>query len=86
MIIFQLISAVFLVCAFAVCIGAMGLWLLAKDLGVIAPDDIPASLNRSGMGTPRRRQTPRRARGSSTTPLPFMISRWQDELFICYKK
>lgn len=50
MIIFQLISAVFLVCAFAVCIGAMGLWLLAKDLGVIAPDDIPASLNRSGDG------------------------------------
>ena len=40
----------FLVCAFAVCIGAMGLWLLAKDLGVIAPDDIPASLNRSGDG------------------------------------
>ena len=50
MIIFQLISAVFLVCAFAVCIGAMGLWLLAKDLGVIAPDNIPASLNRSGDG------------------------------------
>ena len=50
MIIFQLISAMFLVCAFAVCIGAMGLWLLAKDLGVIAPDDIPASLNRSGDG------------------------------------
>ena len=54
MIIFQLISAVFLVCAFAVCIGAMGLWLLAKDLGVIPPDDIPASLNRSGDGNTKK--------------------------------
>ena len=54
MIIFQLISAVFLVCAFAVCIGAMGLWLLAKDLGVIPPDDIPASHNRSGDGNTKK--------------------------------
>lgn len=40
-------SSVFVLCSFAVCLGALGLILLARDAGVLPPADVPVGFNRS---------------------------------------